>query len=162
MAWVILLFPFVILGIVTSFDELYYHRKRGLPRWERLGHPLDLLSFVFCWGWMATHDFNDVNLCIYIALSVFACVLSTKDEWVHTELCPPGEQWMHSMMFMFNPMVFFCGGFIWACAPSTLPLPTNHWQETAQLLYPLIPLNAVGYIFLLIYNFTYWHRRGDA
>ena len=162
MAWVLLLLPFALLGVVTSVDELYYHRKRGLPRWERLGHPLDLLAFVFCWAWMATHDFNDTNLCVYVGLTSFACILSTKDEWVHAELCPPGEQWMHSMMFMFNPVVFFCGGFIWACAPSTLAVPATHWEETAQFLHPLIYLNTIGYVILLIYNFTYWHRRGDG
>jgi len=25
-------------------DEFYFHRRRGLPRWERLAHPLDTMT----------------------------------------------------------------------------------------------------------------------
>src|ERR1019366_3333568 len=28
------------------------HQRRGLPRWERLGHPLDTLSVAGCYGWL--------------------------------------------------------------------------------------------------------------
>ena len=69
---------------------------------------------------------------------------------------------MHSMMFMLNPTHFFVGGFIWVCAPAALSNPVGPWQETAQLLYPLIPIYAFSNFFVAIYNFIYWQRRGDG
>ena len=165
MALAFLLAPFLLFSAVLSVDEMYYHRKRGLPKWERVGHPIDALASAFAWAWIALNDYNPndpTNLYVYIGLVAFACFLSTKDEWIHSELCPPGEQWMHSMMFMLNPTHFFVGGFIWVCAPAALSTPVGPWQESAQMLYLLIPIYAISNFFVAISNFVYWHRRGDA
>jgi hypothetical protein len=35
------LLPLVELGLAILLDQFYFHFARGLPRWERLGHPLD-------------------------------------------------------------------------------------------------------------------------
>ncbi len=43
--------PFVLQGLVMVVDEFIIHEKRGLPSWERYGHPLDsftvLAAFLF-------------------------------------------------------------------------------------------------------------------
>ena len=37
-------------GLAMLVDELLFHRRRGLPRWERIGHPIDTLSVLACYG----------------------------------------------------------------------------------------------------------------
>ena len=160
MVWLLLL-PFVLNAIVLSFDELYYHRKRGLPKWERVGHPIDVIALLLCWLWMAARPFNDTNLLVYVFLSAFACFLSTKDEWIHAELCEPGEQWIHSMMFILNPVVLFCGGIIWGMNPGPNATNLSNWQEAAQFLEPFILLNVAAYLGVFIFNSVYWFKRGE-
>ncbi len=41
--------PFALQGLAILVDEFYFHRRRGLPIWERWGHPLDTLSLLICW-----------------------------------------------------------------------------------------------------------------
>ncbi len=47
----LLLAPLAVQGIAMAVDELHFHRRRGLGRWERLGHPLDTLTVLACIGW---------------------------------------------------------------------------------------------------------------
>ena len=44
----LLLAPMIIQGLFMFVDEFYYHHKRGLPRWERMGHPADTISVLIC------------------------------------------------------------------------------------------------------------------
>ena len=44
------LIPFVLQMLRMIGDEFYFHRRRTLPRWEWLGHPLDTLSVLLCWS----------------------------------------------------------------------------------------------------------------
>ncbi len=44
----LLLIPFLVQTFLITFDEWYFHLKRGLPKWERIGHPLDTLTAIFC------------------------------------------------------------------------------------------------------------------
>ncbi|HWU42647.1 MAG TPA: hypothetical protein VN132_04380, partial [Bdellovibrio sp.] len=41
--------PIAILqGSIMLIDEFFFHHKRGLPRWERIGHPLDTITVLTC------------------------------------------------------------------------------------------------------------------
>ena len=44
--------PIVLQGVIMVVDEGWFHRTRGLPRWERIGHPLDTLTIVLCLAWL--------------------------------------------------------------------------------------------------------------
>ncbi len=48
----LLLLPVLMQGLAMFVDEFVFHRRRGLPRWERLGHPLDTLMVALCYGWL--------------------------------------------------------------------------------------------------------------
>jgi len=90
-------------AIVMIADEAYFHRRRGLPRWERLGHPFDTLTIAICLAWRLAAGADDV----YLVLAVFSTIFVTKDEWVHAAHCTPGEQWLHSLLFVLHPVVLY-------------------------------------------------------
>ena len=105
---------FILLGVqgtLFGFDEFYYHRARGLPAWERWGHPVDTLSvlvYLICLPFLGPDSFG-----FLIALGLFSCVCITKDEWVHAARCTAGEHWIHSVLFVLHPFLLFFPGFVW-------------------------------------------------
>jgi hypothetical protein len=77
----LLLLPVLLLlqMLAMCVDEMLFHRARGLPRWERIGHPLDTLTAALCYGWLlfvppsASHALG-----VYIGLCAFSCLFITK------------------------------------------------------------------------------------
>lgn len=111
MFWLTL--PFLFQGAVMFFDEFYFHRKRGLPMWERIGHPVDTFSVFVCYGYLLYFPFNLSNLYVYAGLCLFSCLLITKDEFIHTEVCEARENWLHSLLFVLHPICFLAAGLFW-------------------------------------------------
>ena len=93
--------PIALQALAMLVDEGWFHRRRGLPRWERIGHPLDTLTFVICLVWLlaggSTHG--------YVALAVGSTLFVTKDEPIHAQLCSPGEHYLHAVLFVLHPLV---------------------------------------------------------
>ena len=104
---------FFIQGLAMFFDEFYFHRKRGLPLWEKLGHPLDSLSVICCYVFLFFYEYSEAHLWIYIGLSVFSSLLITKDEFVHTSKCEASENWLHALLFVIHPVTLFVAGILW-------------------------------------------------
>lgn len=141
---VFFMIPFLLQGVAMFFDEYYFHRKRGLPLWERIGHPLDTLSVVVSYAFLYLNQPSDSNLKIYIALCAFSCILITKDEFVHTELCEARENWLHAVLFVLHPISFLSAGIIWK-----------------ENLNPnLIALQPVFIFVFMIYQILYWSFYG--
>jgi hypothetical protein len=110
----VLLLPVALQGLAMAVDELIFHRKRGLPRWERLGHPLDTLTTALCYCWLVFVPASSPHaLGIYVALCAFSCLFITKDELVHARLCEPLEVWLHALLFVLHPVVFLAFGLLW-------------------------------------------------
>ena len=99
-----LLLPFVLQTLCMAVDELHFHRQRGLPRWERLGHPLDTLTVVACYAWLFFTPPSTLSITVYAGLSVFSSLFITKDEWVHNRYCGPAECWLHTLLFILHPL----------------------------------------------------------
>jgi hypothetical protein len=97
-------------------DELWFHRKRGLPRWERIGHPLDTLTVVLCLAWILSIQPTRKSVIAFVMLAAFSCFFVTKDEPIHWNRCSVGEQWLHSMLFMLHPLVLASAAFVWPAA----------------------------------------------
>lgn len=114
--------PFFLQGILMVVDEYYFHRSRGLSRWEVVGHPLDTLTVAaaLCFLLLAAPTFT--NLLIFGGLAAFSCLFVTKDEFVHQGCCPPGEHWLHSLLFILHPLVFTGAGFLWWSGEPLWPL----------------------------------------
>jgi hypothetical protein len=137
----LLLLPAVLQMLAMSVDEFVFHRKRGLPRWERLGHPLDTLTTALCYAWLVlTPPGHSHALGVYVALCAFSCLFITKDEFVHAQLCEPFETWLHAVLFVLHPIVFLGFGVIWRSG-------TDLW---------LIELELALTLALLAHQLVYW------
>ena len=123
----LLLLPACLQMLAMFADELVFHRRRGLPRWERLGHPLDTLTAALCYGWLALNPAPTSGaLQVYLGLCAFSCLFITKDEFVHARLCEPMETWLHAVLFVLHPLVFLGFGVLWH-------LGTHAWLINAEL-----------------------------
>ena len=114
MMWLLTLLPFTLQALAIGFDELYFHHRRGLPKWERIGHPIDTLSVLNCMGFAILVPFSPLALKIYIGLAVLSCLMVTKDEFVHKHFCPAAENWLHALLFILHPITLTMVGLIWA------------------------------------------------
>lgn len=137
-------------------DEFYFHHQRGLPTWEKLGHPLDTLSVLVCFAFLHFATPDTANLWIYLGLSAFSCLFVTKDEPVHVQVCTGAESWLHAVLFMLHPVVLASAGLIWYSA-------AIGGAEMGQALAPLQGLQPVlfGQLIILVaflfYQIGYWN-----
>jgi 2-polyprenyl-6-hydroxyphenyl methylase/3-demethylubiquinone-9 3-methyltransferase len=107
-----------------ALDELYFHRKRGLALWERVGHPLDTLTVLGCMAWLVFVVPSSGHLGVYAGLAAFSCLFITKDEIVHARLCAPGEHWVHAVLFIVHPLSLASLALLWpSLHPSAPALP---------------------------------------
>jgi hypothetical protein len=107
------LIVFSLQAVLMVVDEVHFHRSRGLPKWERIGHPVDTLSVFICFALALFFDPTRTALFVYVALAVFSCLLVTKDEGVHAQHCSPMEHWLHSLLFILHPLVLIGAGLLW-------------------------------------------------
>lgn len=106
--------PVALQGLAMIVDEIWFHRRREVPRWERIGHPLDTLTLVVCLAWLITMPARDTGaLGVYVGLAIFSTLFVTKDEWVHAKLCSAGEQWLHAILFVLHPIVLAAFALTW-------------------------------------------------
>jgi len=111
-----LMWSFAIIGLqalVHGVDEFYYHHKRVLPRWERIGHPLDTLTVLLPLGVAVWVSPGATVVLVFWGLAVFSCLFVTKDEGVHARFCSAGEHWLHSVMFLLHPVVLLAIYGVW-------------------------------------------------
>ena len=94
-------------------DEFYFHWQRGLPRWERIGHPLDTLTVLVGFLFLLLVAPSASAAILYVGIALFSCLFVTKDEWVHKRFCRAGEQWLHALLFLLHPLIFLSGGLLW-------------------------------------------------
>ena len=142
------LVPIALQGLAILVDEAWFHHRRGLPRWEQIGHPLDTLTVAAGFAWLClTRPDQSFALPVYIALGAFSCLFVTKDTPLHARVCNAGEMWLHAVLFVLHPLVFVASGFIWwfGLAPGLLA-----GQLVVMLVY-------ASYQFF--YWRWWWHRR---
>ena len=138
--------PIVLQGIIMVVDEGWFHRARGLPRWERIGHPLDTLTIVLCLTWLlVTTPGSPAALPVYIGLAIFSTLFVTKDEGVHARLCSPGEHWLHAVLFVLHPIVLAAFAYLW-------------WTGAVGLLLGQLGIT----IAFMAYQILYWNLEADS
>lgn len=130
-------------GVVMLVDEVRFHRRRSLPRWERIGHPIDTASVLLCCLLAVLCEPTSRALTVYGALGVGSCLLVTKDEFVHATKCEPAEHWLHALLFVLHPLLLIGLALLWvANARSILLVQT---LATASFgFYQLIYWNIVA------------------
>ena len=123
-------------------DEFYFHHKRRLPRWEKIGHPLDTITVLICYLFLLLAPPTETNIFLYSGLALFSCLFVTKDEFVHAKECSPGEHWLHAVLFILHPIILGFAGWMWF----------HHIEKS--FLFGQSFLTGV----FLIYQIIYWSR----
>lgn len=109
----LLLVPALVQAIAMAIDEGYFHQRRGLPRWERLGHPVDTATVALAYAWLAYVPPTPAHAAAFAALALVSCLVVTKDEWIHARVCAPGEHWLHAVLFVLHPIAFAGVAALW-------------------------------------------------
>jgi hypothetical protein len=144
----LVLVAFAAQGAAMFVDERTYHRRRGLPRWERLGHPLDTVTVLACYAWLFAARPTVGHALAYAGLVAFSSLFVTKDEPVHAGRCSRGEQWLHALLFVLHPAVLIGAGWLW-------------WTGRPRALFAAaLALTACFAAYQLIYWNAPWGRRG--
>lgn len=89
-------------------DEVFFHRKRVIPRWEVWGHPIDALTVAIAFFWLFVAP-TEWKLPVYVGLAILSCLCVTKDEWVHKTYCNGMENWLHAVLFLLHPVMMVAG-----------------------------------------------------
>src|SRR4051812_36418196 len=110
--WPLAALPFLLQGGLMLIDE-GFHMRRGLPAWERWGHPLDTFLAAACFALALLAPTPRFGIGFYSAAAAIACLSVTKDEWVHARHCSGTEAWLHACLFLLHPVVLALAGF-WA------------------------------------------------
>lgn len=156
--WILSLLPFVLQALAMIFDEGYFHIRRGLPRWERIGHPIDTCSVIACMGFILFVPFSPTTLAVYIALASFSSLLVTKDEFVHKEHCPASENWLHAILFTLHPITLTCAGFIWPVVQGVEAAPwIARWLDHKEALHQFLYVQFSAMILFALYQIVFWN-----
>lgn len=151
LAWTL---PFLLQGFAIGIDEFYFHRKRGLPLWEKLGHPCDTLSLLLPTLLALCAPWTPAFLATFAALAIISCICVTKDEVLHPALCSVGEHWLHACLFLLHPVVLAATLFLWGARLGidfgALPL-----LDSASAII-LLGLQGVACGSFLFYQLAYW------
>ena len=156
--WILSLFPFALQALAMVLDEGYFHIRRGLPLWERIGHPVDTLSVILCMGYVLFIPFSSKALIFYCILASLSCLLVTKDEFVHKEHCPGAENWLHAVLFTLHPITLTIAGFIWPVVQGVEVTPwIAKWLSAPRELHLFLQGQFGVMILFLIYQIIFWN-----
>lgn len=112
----------LVHGVLMMADEFYFHHRRFVPVWERIGHPLDTLTVLFCFGILGfapqTYFFE---LLFWVGVAV-SCVFVVKDEIVHFRHCQAGEMILHGLLFVLHPVLLYSAYLCWSANQGILKL----------------------------------------
>lgn len=137
-------------ALVMFLDEFHYHHRRGLPRWERVGHPLDTASVLGCLLLVLLRPFGAPALRTYAMLAIFSCLFVTKDEWIHARVCSRGEHRLHLLLFALHPMVLAAVAWMW---PRVHPRNGPPERDLSILFHAQLT-SAIGFF---LYQILYWN-----
>lgn len=121
-------------------DEFYFHHKRGLGKWESLGHPVDTLLFLVCFIYAAIIPYSALNEIDFVILSIISSLIITKDEFVHTKQSSVAENYLHALLFILHPLA--------------LIVLYKFWQTGETIFINLQILVITAFMF---YQIIYWN-----
>jgi hypothetical protein len=156
--WILIFTPFVLQAVCIGIDELYFHRKRGLPKWERIGHPLDTAVLLICVAFARYASFSSKTLICYLILGIFSCLMVTKDEFVHKHFCPAAENWLHALLFLLHPISLTAVGLIWAfLGGAPLPFWLHSFFSRPMTLKVFLSFQIWSISGFLLYQIIFWN-----
>ncbi len=155
---------FALQMLAMGADEFHFHRKRGLPRWERIGHPLDTLTVLACLTWLLLKPADSFSIPVYVGLSIVSCLFITKDEGIHHRCCPAAEQWLHALLFILHPLVLLSAGLLWPAVHEPAPASRVLFDggDARSLLLGYVALASLFGLYQLVYWNLIWRPRSQA
>lgn len=154
---VLLLLPYFVQAFLITFDEWYFHIKRGLPKWERIGHPIDTFSIVLCLLVPLCFSLTKSTLTLYVVLCVVSCLLVTKDEFVHKHHCPAAENWVHALLFLNHPLLLTATGLIWSLYAGSPLLFLQGCVPYSSFLHAFLKVQCCIACLFMLYQIIYWN-----
>lgn len=153
--WALCLAPFAVHAAAFFADEILFHWRRGLPAWERVGHPLDTLSTLLCFLWIARTPFAPDSLSVFVVLSILSCLLVTKDEFVHARLASPAEHWVHALLLVLHPVLLGVAALVWSrtSALVALDVPRGMGFAALRVVVGMQPLLLAA---VFLYQVLFW------
>lgn len=123
-AWYAAPAVYLFHALAMAADEAWFHRRRGLGRWERWGHPADTATVLLCYllalsapgagsalpGAASAPAALPAGLAAYLAAAAFSTLFVTKDEWIHAKACAGAELWLHALLFALHPVLLLIAG----------------------------------------------------
>lgn len=151
--------PFVLLAMAMFVDEFYFHHKRGLPKWERLGHPVDTLTVIAVYLFALFSTFSETNVVLFVLGSLFSTLFVTKDEFIHSEKCDSKEIWLHAVLFGLHPLQFVSAAFIWAQRDGVISFLPIDVTLSKTFLISQTALLIVFFLYQLLYWNILWPKK---
>lgn len=145
---------FAIQALLMMFDEFYFHWNRVVPRFERIGHPIDTFFVLLCYFCIAFLDLNKRNLIIYTVLAVISCICIVKDEAIHKQYCSAKEQFIHALLFVLHPIILFA---LFLCWPSVKGTTFEIFTFQSEFLNKVFYLQLILSSFFFFYQIIYWN-----
>ena len=156
--WILSLIPFVLQAMAIGFDEIWFHHRRGLPRWERIGHPIDTFTVLLCMGYVLFIPYAKEAILPYALLAILSSLMVTKDEFVHKEHCPASEQWLHAILFILHPIVLLTAALIWPAAQGIETVSwLSSWLSHKTLLHSFLSVQFSAMAIFMLYQIVYWN-----
>jgi hypothetical protein len=156
--WSLSLLPFFLQMVAIGIDEIYFHLKRGLPKWERIGHPIDTLTVLLCMGYVLFIPYSKGALLPYVLLSIFSSLMVTKDEFVHKEHCPASENWLHAILFLLHPVTLVSAALIWPISQGIEGLASlSSWATHREELKLFLGVQFAAMTLFMTYQIVYWN-----
>lgn len=156
--WVVAVIPFILQAVAMILDEGYFHIRRTLPRWERIGHPIDTLSVLVCFLFVLIVPFSSSSVKIYLFLAAISCILVTKDEFIHKQHCCAKENWLHALLFTLHPITLGLTGFIWPISQEKpVVLWMQQWLSEPEILRKCIVFQVAVLTLFLMYQVIFWN-----
>lgn len=153
----LILVPFALQAIFMMVDEFYFHRRRGLGRWERIGHPLDTLSVLLFYLYLILVPPSGVAVLAASGLGIVSSALITKDEFIHSRECSAGEHWLHSVLFVLHPLVLLSALMLWPLRHLAV-LPADWgWLATFRGLESLLPVFFALSSLMILHQIVFWN-----
>jgi hypothetical protein len=150
--------PLALQAAVMGFDELHFHRRRGLGAWERIGHPIDTLTVLACIGWALFTPPSGYGVGTYVALAALSCIFVTKDEFVHARRCSPAEHWLHAVLFVVHPVALASVALMWPGLHATA-VAVPHWLAGAKAVSGALFFQFAVTAAFCVYQAAYWNLR---
>lgn len=156
--WILSLIPFALQTMAIGIDEIWFHHRRGLPRWERIGHPIDTFTVLLCMGYVLFIPYSKEAIFPYAMLAILSSLMVTKDEFVHKEHCPASEQWLHAILFLLHPIVLVAAAFIWPVSQGIETfLWLSSWLHQQAVLRSFLIIQFSAMALFMSYQIVYWN-----